>query len=89
MIGHNQHVAVQRVKLDELVIGESLARDPDRVIRYYQLLVDNPDEDLEPIVLKPIPRGYVIENGHHRFLAYIMAGRSHALALVIRRGSMH
>lgn len=85
MIGHSQHVAVQRVKLEELVVGESLGRDPQKVMRLYQLLLDHPDGDLEPMLVKPKPGGYVIENGHHRFLAYLLAGRTHALCNVVRK----
>lgn len=84
MIGHNQHVAVQRIKLDELVIGESLARNMVKISELVTLLVVNPHADLEPMLVKPHPRGYEIDNGHHRFCAYIIAGRSSALCMVVR-----
>jgi hypothetical protein len=84
MIGKHRNIAVQRVKLSELTIGESLGRDLDKIAMYTKLLREHPDADMDPILVHPQPGGYVIENGHHRFIAYLIEGRTHILALVIR-----
>jgi hypothetical protein len=72
------------VPLGNILIGEDLPRDPDKVQRYVGLLTEHPDEDMEPIILQAAPHGmFRIINGHHRFVAGIIAGRPRLLAVVV------
>lgn len=72
------------VPLGNILIGEDLPRDPDKVRAYAQLLTEHPDEDMEPVILQAAPNGlFRIINGHHRFVAGIIAGRTRLLAVVV------
>lgn len=84
MIPHDKHVTVQWIELGRLRVGEPLARDVDWIFCLVQKLEQHKSEDLTPIEVEPVPGGYQIINGHHRFCAYIIAGRKQALCLVLR-----
>jgi len=83
MIDHTAPVAAVRIPLDQLRIGENLQRTPEKVTSYAALLLDNPAQDFEPIVVEHDEHGHRIINGHHRFIAYVIAGRPDALCVVI------
>lgn len=82
MIHKNSVLSVERIDLDRLHVTEFMPRDLDRVKRYAALLTDQPDYDMEPIVVQPSPAGYAILNGHHRFTAHLVAGRRNILAII-------
>jgi hypothetical protein len=84
MIDWHSSLLIQRVPVAQLKCGEALVRDPAKVMRFARLLIDQPRHDMDPILVKPVPGGYEIINGHHRFCAYIIAGRVEVLCLVIR-----
>jgi len=85
MIDGSAKLSVQRIPLDQLLIGEDLRRDADKVFAYMELLTRRPGHDMEPAIVEPagIEGLYRIRNGHHRFLASVMAGRPDLLAVVV------
>jgi hypothetical protein len=64
-------------------VTENQERYPDRLIHYLRLLKTNDTDDLGVIYLKPYKDDYEILDGHHRYCAYVMAGRPDGLALII------
>jgi hypothetical protein len=84
MIPATAHTTVRHVPVGSILIGEDLHRDVNKVITYAALLEDNPDQDMEPVILHTTVSGmYRIVNGHHRFVAAIIAGRPELLAVIV------
>lgn len=63
---------ITRILIGDLEAGRDLAR-----IQFYaELLATHPDQDTDPIIVEAIMPGYYsIYNGHHRFIAHVIAGR--------------
>lgn len=81
-----------RVPIQNIVVTEHQIRYPEKVTHYFHRLLDNPGQDLDMIRLAPYnpvndskePTGmYQILDGHHRYVAHILAGRTHVLALIL------
>lgn len=90
MISRDATLAVERIPLGQLVIGEDLARDTSRVLTYTALLTGQPDHDMEPAIVERISADlYRIRNGHHRFVAAVIAGRADMLAVVVNERCQH
>lgn len=86
MINRSAGLEVRHVPIGQILIGEDLPRDPVKVARYADLMATNPGQDLEPVMLEllpAVPDLYRIRNGHHRFVAGIIAGRPDLLAVII------
>ena len=84
MIPKTATLEVRRVPLDQLVIGENLTRDTRRVLAYSNLLSNDPDHDMEPVIVEPAGKDlYRLTNGHHRFVAAIISGRPDLLSIVV------
>jgi ParB-like chromosome segregation protein Spo0J len=82
MIPRAARLTIAHISVADLRPTEFWPRDPDRINRLVQLLLDSPEEELEPALVRPVPGGYAIQNGHHRWLAHLIAGRQTMLTLV-------
>lgn len=85
MIMAGTRFAVVRVPMERIVVSEHQARYPERVLHYVRLLSDpcHATSDTGPIALAAVGRGlYRILDGHHRYVAHIIAGRTDILALL-------
>lgn len=89
---------VALIPLSRIVVTEHQPRNPARVRFYHDLLAARPDAHVSMIHLAPYqpsdlaPDGgtkhtsaglWQILDGHHRYVAHILAGRSHILALCV------
>jgi hypothetical protein len=86
VIKPNSKLTIARVPLSQMEVHEHQRRYPDRVLHYVDLMISHPDEDAGIIHLKPLRyavQRYEILDGHHRYCASILAGRSDALSLII------
>jgi hypothetical protein len=70
--------------LNRLVVGETEEKDIERV-RFYLNLMDASGLHAEPpLTVRPIEYGYfMILNGHHKFMAHILAGKAVAPCVII------
>lgn len=89
MIIPDTRFALARVPIDHIIITEFQPRYPDRLMHYYRLLRDPQNANNYPgfvhlKVCEPVGSGlYNIIDGHHRYLASVLAGRDHVLALIL------
>lgn len=85
MIAADAVLTAAWLPLDRLVVRQVEPRNPDRVAFYHDLLARHPGAHCgPPITVAPLGDGYYeILDGHHRFLAHIIAGRDRAPAVVI------
>lgn len=83
MIKRDATLRIERLPVSALQVHEYQRRYPDRLAHYLALLEQNTMDDLGIIHVKPRPGGYEILDGHHRYCALIMSGRTNALCLVI------
>ncbi|MBF6588945.1 MAG: hypothetical protein IVW57_00255 [Ktedonobacterales bacterium] len=90
MIIPETRYVVARVPLSHIVLTEHQVRYPARVLHYLRLLTapGNERKDTGPVTLAPHHRGkrgeqyFTPLDGHHRYLAHVLAGRSAVLALI-------
>jgi len=90
MIKQDAQLRIQRIPLSCLVVTETASCWPGKFMTYLGLLQDNPDQDVDPLIVAPLPKYpglFVVCNGKHRFCASIMAGRSDALCLVVEESA--
>ncbi len=67
---------------------ESKPRYADMVMKYVEQLLLYPHNDagyIRVVPSKVYPGLFVVEDGHHRYCASIIAGRSDMLAVVVER----
>ncbi len=84
MIPSGAKLSIRRIPLSQLHVTETEACYPERFALYLQLLLDHPELDVDPLVVRPSgPSMFGIRNGKHRFCSSIMAGRSDAWCLVV------
>lgn len=85
MIKQGSKLSIERISIQDLRVFEAQKRYPDRVTHYLSVLAEDESgtSDLGVIYVKPRDRGYEILDGHHRYVALILAGRKDALCLVI------
>lgn len=86
MIKSTARLSVRRLELHEIQIKECQVRYPDRLAHYMALLEANPGH--YPGLLSVVPSDthtgmYALLDGHHRYLASVMTGRTDALCVVI------
>ena len=86
MIASDAQLSIRRLPLSCLVVTETASCWPGKFMTYLGLLQDNPDQDVDTLIVAPLPKYpglFVVCNGKHRFAASIMAGRSDVLAVVV------
>lgn len=72
------------VDLSRVRVTEFQKRYPAKLQEYISILEEHPDSHLGLLLLKPSSDGYFeLLDGHHRYLAYVMQGRSRVLAVII------
>ena len=90
MIKHSSQLSIQRLPLSAIHITEYQVRYADRLLHYIELLTRHPDDAPGLISVQPSPQYpglYELLDGHHRFLAHVMTGRTTVLCLVIEETS--
>jgi hypothetical protein len=86
MIKSNATLTIQRIALECLQVKEYQSRYPQKLMQYIQLLNEHPGEyaGLIHVVPSNTHNGmFCILEGHHRYVASIMAGRSDALCVIV------
>lgn len=86
MITPEANVSIRRIPLECLQVKDYDQRYTSMVMRYVELLRENPHNDAGMIRVVPSTTHenlWTIEDGHHKFCAYIIAGRRDALCIVI------
>jgi|GEM_PF-4728371 len=77
------------ISVQQIVITEHQPRYPERVQHYVRLLSDPAHANSYPGFIHLMPYGeadsglFTILDGHHRYLASVICGRSHVLALIL------
>jgi len=90
MIKADAQLRIRRLPLSCLVVTTIDACFPGKFMTYLGLLQDNPDQDVDPLIVAPLPKYpglFVIYNGRHRFCASIMAGRKDAMCIVVEESA--
>lgn len=90
MIVPGTQIRLALVPIERIVVSEHQPRFRERVLHYYRLLIDPAHAHEYPgfVTLRALRRTedadilYTVLDGHHRYLAHIMAGRTHVLALI-------
>jgi hypothetical protein len=85
MITPGTQIRLALVPIERIVVTEHQPRFRERVLHYYRLLQDPAHAHEYPgfVTLRRTVRGQLtILDGHHRYLAHVMAGRTHILALI-------
>lgn len=86
MIEANAKLRIERIPLSCLLVVESESAFPEKFAIYLGLLQNNPNQDVEPIVVEPHARYddiYIIRNGKHRYAASILSGRKDILGIIV------
>lgn len=83
VIKRDSRLEIKRIPLQDLRIFEHQKRYFDKLETYMEILDTYPDEDPGFILVKPRDFGYEVLDGHHRYCAHVMSGRSDALCIVI------
>lgn len=89
MIPAHAQLRIERIPLERLQVREYQRRYPDRVLHYVKLLLDHPGEDAGLIHVTPSDTRSgmnTILDGHHKYVANIIAGREDALCVVVEEG---
>ncbi len=92
MIKPEAKLSIQRIPLEYLHVGDFNPRYTSMVLKYVEQLREYPGQDAGYIRVKPSqihPGMFAIEDGHHRFCAYIIAGRKEMLCVVIEEAEAH
>lgn len=83
MIPDEADVVIERIPLSKVRVAQVERRDLTRVAHYLSILAEHPTWHLGILITEAAFDGYELQDGHHRFLAYLIAGREYALAAVI------
>ena len=86
MIAQEATLTVRRIPLENLHVGDFDPRYTSMILKYVEQLREYPGHDAGYIRVKPSkihPGMFCIDDGHHRYCAYIIAGRKDMLCLVV------
>lgn len=86
MLSPDAHISIQRIPLECLQVKDYDNRYIDMVALYVEQLCRYPHNDAGLIRVFPSTTHqgmWTIDDGHHKFCAYVIAGRKDALCLVI------
>jgi hypothetical protein len=95
MIKADSKLSIQRIPLSCLQVLETglpWTCHVEKFLEYHKLLREHSDMDLDPIMTCPNskhPGIFLIKNGKHRFLAYVLAGRADMPCIVIEESGQH
>lgn len=86
MIKADATLTIMVVPLAQIRVQEYQVRSITDVAHYYQMLLDHPGHYLGILVLTPWDGClgmFVLLDGHRRFCAYVLAGRTEALSVIV------
>lgn len=86
MIASTAKLSIQRIELCHIQIKEYQIRYPSRLQHYVDLLLTHPDSYAGLLSVVPSnthPGLFVLLDGHHRYCASILAGRTDVLCVVV------
>lgn len=91
MIQPGTQLTIVRVPLAQILLTECQPRYPERVLHYFRLLTDPTHADAYAGLVSLAPYGsnakdgtplYTLLDGHHRYAAHVLAGRTHLLGVL-------
>lgn len=85
MIKPDAKLSIAVVPLDCIQVREFQLRDIEVVVKYYHMLLRYPAQFLGLLYLVPSETHqgmYTLLDGHRRYCAYILAGRSEVLSVI-------
>lgn len=86
MISKEATLSIRRIPLDALHVGDYDPRYTSMIMKYVEQLREFPGHDTGYIRVKPSPIHpglFMIDDGHHRFIAHQIVGRKDMLCVVI------
>jgi ParB-like chromosome segregation protein Spo0J len=85
MISVSANLSTARLPLNRIVVREMEPRELGRIAALVHLM-EASGEDIDPLItVRPLDDGYYeVENGHHRFIAYLVAGRAAIPCVIVR-----
>lgn len=86
MISPETKLTIKRISLQDLHCGDFDPRYTSMILQYVEQLREYPGQDAGYIRVRPSklhPGMFAIDDGHHRYCAYIIAGRKDMLCIVI------
>lgn len=92
MIIPNTRFTLALVPIERIIVTEHQPRYAEQVLHYYRLLSDPAHRDAHAGLVHLAPYGvnsatgkqlFTLLDGHHRYLASILAGRAQVLALIL------
>lgn len=89
MISADARLTILCIDLADIHVEECQPRYPEKLTTYIELLRAYPTHYPGVLAVQPSTRHpgmFALLDGHHRFCALIMAGRSDALCLIIEEG---
>lgn len=69
--------------VSSLVVEQVETRSLDRVRHYLNLLVQYPEQETGVIAVRKAGTHYAVEDGHHRYLAHVLAGRDRIACVIV------
>ncbi len=88
MMPPDTRLTVRRIAIGDLLVTECKVRYASMVMTYVEQLLAFPHHDAGYIRVVPSSTHaglFVIEDGHHRYCAAIIAGRTDMLCIVVER----
>lgn len=83
MIGRTANLSAAWLDIADVCVAPGEARNINRVRFYLNLLLQHPELATGPVAVQPEGNRYRLLDGHHRFLAHILAGRQRIAAVII------
>ena len=87
MIRSDAMLSIQRIPIEHLIVQEAKPRYASMVMLYVEQLRAYPHDDAGMIRVVPSQRHpgmFVVDDGHHRLCAYIIAGRKDMLCIIVQ-----
>lgn len=88
MMPPETRLRIERIPIGCLLVEESKPRYASMVMTYVEQLLKFPFNDagyIRVVPSKVYPGLFVVEDGHHRYCASIIAGRADMLCIVVER----
>lgn len=85
MISQDASLSIARLPLNRIVVREMSPRAIARIEAFVNVM-ESSAMDIDPLItVRPLDDGYYeIENGHHRFIAYLILGRAAIPCVIVR-----
>lgn len=88
MITATAQLSAAWLPLSSLVVEQHERRSVKRMLFYVGMMEEYPDRHAgPPLTVRPLRNGtYAIQDGHHRYLAYVLTGKRLAPCVIIEEG---